>query len=143
MSLELTEPESKKMLPKREGVRGPDSENNLRFVLPKIGGDLSSGMLPGTVHVQWVRCGRANCRCSHGQLHGPYHYRFWREGGRLRKQYVKRSDVEAVTAACNARAEQVQSQRDDMRAIMQIVKDNRLRWRIMQATFKRMMKGEI
>jgi transcriptional regulator with XRE-family HTH domain len=26
-------------------------------------------------------------------LHGPYHYRFWREGGRLRKQYVKPAEL--------------------------------------------------
>ena len=59
-------------------------------------------MLPGAVCKQWVRCGRSNCRCSREKLHGPYYYRFWREGGRLRKQYVKRSDVEKVRASCQA-----------------------------------------
>ena len=36
-----------------------------------------------------------------GQLHGPYHYRFWREGGRLRKQYVRMADVAMVRTACD------------------------------------------
>ncbi len=36
-----------------------------------------------------------------GALHGPYFYRFWREGGRLRKAYVKPADVTMVWAACD------------------------------------------
>ena len=38
--------------------------------------------LPGAVCAQWVRCCRPNCRCARGHLHGPYFYRFWREGAR-------------------------------------------------------------
>jgi hypothetical protein len=60
-------------------------------------------VLPGTVCRQWVRCGRPDCHCAHGQLHGPYHYRLWREGGRLRKQYVRPRDLARVVAACEAR----------------------------------------
>ena len=67
--------------------------------------------LPGVVCPQWVRCGRANCRCARGQLHGPYHYRFWREGGRLRKQYVKPADLERVREACQARRREKDSLR--------------------------------
>ena len=32
-------------------------------------------------------------------LHGPYLYRRWREGGRLRRQYVRSTDAERVRAA--------------------------------------------
>ena len=56
--------------------------------------------LPGTVCVQWVTCGHQNCRCARGQLHGPYFYRFWRQHGRVRKTYVKRSEVESVRKQC-------------------------------------------
>jgi hypothetical protein len=59
--------------------------------------------LPGAVCAQWVRCGRPRCRCARGQLHGPYFFRFWREDGRLRKQYVKRSELKEVRARCEAR----------------------------------------
>jgi hypothetical protein len=65
-------------------------------------------LLPGAVCTQWVRCSRAGCRCARGQLHGPYFYRFWRERGRLRKQYVKRVDVEQVRAQCQARRQERQ-----------------------------------
>jgi hypothetical protein len=38
------------------------------------------------------RCGKPACRCSEGNLskvgHGPYWYAYWKEGGRLRSQYV-------------------------------------------------------
>jgi uncharacterized protein DUF6788 len=50
----------------------------------------------GVVRLEWVRCGRDNCRCARGELHGPYYFRYWREGtlGRrkLRKEYIKRQD---------------------------------------------------
>lgn len=60
--------------------------------LPKI--------LPGAVCAQWVKCGKPNCKCAHGELHGPYYYRFWRENGRLRKEYIPLAQVETVRAAC-------------------------------------------
>ena len=60
-------------------------------------------MLPGSVCPQKVKCGRPNCHCAQGKLHGPYFYRFWREGGRLRKEYIPAADVDRVRAACLAR----------------------------------------
>jgi len=63
-------------------------------------------MLPGTVCVQWQKCGRKNCRCTRGELHGPYFFRFWREDGKLRKAYVKRSELETVRKQCAARQQQ-------------------------------------
>ena len=58
--------------------------------------------LPGAVCAQRVRCGKPGCRCARGQGHLAY-YRFWREGGRLKKRYVRRADLAAVRAACAAR----------------------------------------
>jgi hypothetical protein len=68
--------------------------------------------LPGAICAQWVRCSRPNCRCARGSLHGPYHYRFWREGGRLRKEYVRRQDVDRVRAQCRARRQERQELAD-------------------------------
>jgi hypothetical protein len=62
-----------------------------------------TGPLPGVVCIQWKRCGRQNCRCAGGRPHGPYFCRFWREGGKLKKAYVRRADVEEVQARCQAR----------------------------------------
>lgn len=56
--------------------------------------------LAGEVCPQFIRCGKAGCRCQNGQPHGPYHYRIWREGTRVRKVYVKATEVEEVKAAC-------------------------------------------
>jgi hypothetical protein len=44
-----------------------------------------------TFRQEWVKCGKARCRCREGRLHGPYTYKYWREDGRLRKAYVKRA----------------------------------------------------
>ena len=64
-------------------------------VLPKT--------LDGVVCPQMVRCGKVGCKCQQGQLHGPYYYRFFRENGRLRKQYVPRSQLQTVMAQCKQR----------------------------------------
>jgi hypothetical protein len=58
-----------------------------------------------SLHVQWVRCGSPGCRCTRGHLHGPYYALFWREEGRLRKRYVRTTELEAVRDACAARRE--------------------------------------
>jgi hypothetical protein len=65
-------------------------------------GDPLPKTLFGVVCAQWVRCGKPSCHCARGQGHLA-HYRFWRENGRLRKQYVRRGDLAAVQAACEAR----------------------------------------
>jgi len=72
-------------------------------LLPKI--------LPGAVCAQMIRCGKANCKCARGELHGPFFYRFWREDGRLRKEYVRKIDVVITQAACDARREEARAVR--------------------------------
>ncbi len=78
-----------------------------------LGGDRLSTMneaqtlpkqLPGSVHAQFVKCGRRWCRCmkAGGRRHGPYLYWFRREAGCLRKTYIKAAHVEQVRAACLA-----------------------------------------
>ena len=62
----------------------------------------SNEILKGQVCVQYIRCGKPGCRCVDGKLHGPYHYRIWREGDKVHKVYVRQSEVEAVQAACRA-----------------------------------------
>ena len=65
----------------------------------------------GAVCAQWVRCGRLGCRCSDGQLHGPYHYLFWREGRRLRKRYIRKGDAQAIRAAYDELREKARARR--------------------------------
>jgi hypothetical protein len=56
-------------------------------------------ILAGSIHLEWKRCGKPNCRCERGMLHGPYFYRRWREGGRLRKGYVSREELTSTILA--------------------------------------------
>jgi hypothetical protein len=41
-----------------------------------------------TYRLVLTRCGKANCKCVGGRLHGPYWYAYWSEGGRTRALYV-------------------------------------------------------
>lgn len=61
---------------------------------------LQPKMLDGYVRAERVKCGKANCKCLRGELHGVYFYRYTWDEGRRRKSYVKRSEVEQVRAAC-------------------------------------------
>lgn len=88
-------PKSKQSLGRRGAKFGETrlKEGELQKQLPKI------DLLPGSVCLQRVRCGKSNCRCASGHLHEAY-YRFWREDGRLRKAYVRKRDLEQIRAAC-------------------------------------------
>jgi hypothetical protein len=63
----------------------------------KIAGE---DMLNGAICAQYKKCGKSNCKCSRGELHGPYYYRFMWLGGRVIKSYVKLKDVDEQKAAC-------------------------------------------
>lgn len=42
-----------------------------------------------TYRQESVRCGKAGCWCADGAVgHGPYTYKYWREGGKLKKEYL-------------------------------------------------------
>jgi uncharacterized membrane protein len=56
--------------------------------------------LPGAVRERYVKCGKPGCQCETGVKHGPYHYRVWRDGGRIRTAYVPLQDVEKARAQC-------------------------------------------
>ena len=69
--------------------------------------------MPGAVCAQMIRCGKANCKCARGELHGPYFYHFVRVNGALVKRYVKAKDASTMRAACNARREKDRRQRKE------------------------------
>jgi len=51
--------------------------------------------LHGSLQEQWVKCGKPGCKCSRGELHGPYTYWFVWDYKRecVTKEYVKKADV--------------------------------------------------
>ncbi|MDP9365460.1 MAG: hypothetical protein M3Q10_14755, partial [Chloroflexota bacterium] len=50
-----------------------------------------------------TRCGKRNCRCNDGHLHGPYWVLRWREGAAHRRRYVRPAELDAVRAAVERR----------------------------------------
>ena len=86
-------------------------ETKLENSLPKI------EPLPGAICRQMIRCGRSNCKCAKGQLHGPYYYRFFYIGGRQYKKYVKKGELSATFAACLAYKRDRQQTRELIREI--------------------------
>ena len=64
------------------------------------------GLIAGSVVEQGRRCGKEGCRCTTGELHGPYTYVvLGRVGGRTRTVYVPAVAADAVRegAAISAR----------------------------------------
>lgn len=68
------------------------SDHSPRKIKPQI------KPLAGSLSATRQRCGKPACRCARGVLHGPYWSRFWREGGKRRRQYVRAADLERVRA---------------------------------------------
>lgn len=81
------------------------TENKNSDSLPKT--------LPGAVCAQKVRCGKPTCKCSRGELHGPYFYRFVWQNGRQRKLYIRRDDVEQIRQACKTNRDEAHRRRKE------------------------------
>ena len=56
-----------------------------------------------TYRLEGVRCGKQGCKCSEGELHGPYWYAYWTEGGRTKSQYVGKQLPKSVARRLSAR----------------------------------------
>jgi hypothetical protein len=57
----------------------------------RTGGDHGVGKPPDdhkTYRQEMVRCGKAGCKCTKGEPHGPYWYAYWSEGGKTKSEYV-------------------------------------------------------
>ena len=72
-------------------------------------GDFTPKIKPlhGGILTQFKQCGRSNCKCVNGSLHGPYYYRVWMVRGERVKKYVKKSELSAVQAGINERRRQL------------------------------------
>ncbi len=60
--------------------------------------DLSGSRRPvgKTYRLQVIRCGKEICKCAEGNLHGPYWYAYWSEGGRTRSLYIGKRQPKGV-----------------------------------------------
>ncbi len=91
--------------------------------------------MPGTVHAQYVRCGKANCKCARGELHGAYFYHFVRVGGKLRKRYLKAVEVEQIKKSCTLRQQQEKRRRDDSKTVWNLIRQIRENLREIDALY--------
>ena len=72
----------------------------------------------GDLNVRMVRCGKANCKCAKGNLHGPYYVYRLRRFGKRHSKYVKKTDVLAVKLAVETgRAERKRARQELREAI--------------------------
>jgi len=44
-----------------------------------------------TYELEYIKCGKKNCKCNGGQGHGPYWYAYKTVKGKLRKKYIGKS----------------------------------------------------
>lgn len=88
---------------------GQMSVDELRARRRRLAGELGDveATVRGTLISQGRRCGKEGCRCTRGELHGPYWYlSLPREGGRSRLAYVPTSLAEAVQRRVQVTAQQ-------------------------------------
>jgi len=65
------------------------AELSKRPYIERIDGDADEKH--ATYRVEYRKCGRKNCRCARGELHGPYLYALYREHGKTKRKYVGKS----------------------------------------------------
>jgi len=83
----------------------------------------------GEVCMQFIRCGKRECRCVRGELHGPYYYHVWRDGAKVRKVYVRSENVDYVRACCDAYREFSQALTDVRSTRRELTKNIMKTWR--------------
>ena len=82
-------------------------KNKNKNLLPK--------MIPGSVHQQFVKCGKSQCKCAKGELHGPYFYHFLRINGKRKKRYIPPTLVKEMQADCKLFREDQRQFREEIR----------------------------
>jgi len=87
----------------------------------------------GSVCEQW--------RERNGKRYGPYYCLMWREGGRLRKRYLKREDVDAVRASCDERRAAERERRENRGNIPDAI--SRYEWNEQRRSIRRMIRDAV
>lgn len=117
----------------RRGVEGV--KNKTADLLPKMAAH------GGTVHRQFVRCGKASCKCARGELHGAYYYHFVRVNGKLTKRYLKANQVELLQAACASRQQANRTRRQHSHQNRQMIREMNARFRLLMRQLKAITGG--
>jgi hypothetical protein len=74
-------------------------------------------LLRGWVEARYKRCGKLNCKCAKGELHGPYYLRRCKRGGKRHAKYVKKDELLVTFQGCLAYKRNKQETRELIRQI--------------------------
>ena len=56
-----------------------------------------------TYRLESIRCGKENCKCARGKLHGPYWYSYTRVKDKVTSQYIGKSLAKDVEGKLKSR----------------------------------------
>jgi len=99
--------------------------------LPRAGakkksGDSTRKIAPqGGLVREMIRCGRSNCKCASGSLHGPYYYQVWMARGTRYKAYVKKADVDRIKATIETFRAQRRKQQESAAEVKTLLRESR------------------
>ena len=69
-----------------------DAEESMQEVMDSFG-------LPGSLQARWTKCGKATCRCTGGEPHGPYYMYVVRLEGETVRRYIRLGVLPRMAAA--------------------------------------------
>jgi hypothetical protein len=58
-----------------------------------------------TYRLESIRCGKENCKCARGKLHGPYWYSYTRVKDKVTSQYIGKSLPKDIEKQLKSRTE--------------------------------------
>jgi hypothetical protein len=90
----------------------------------------------GTLEVRRVKCGRSNCKCARGELHGPYTYVRTYRGGKRHRVYVRSNDVPALKEARSEHKESRASSRDLMQLLRKLSQETKNKRTLIQSILR-------
>jgi hypothetical protein len=84
-------------------------------------------MLPkkSAICKQFRKCGKPSCKCNTGSLHGPYFFYFYREDGKLKKQYIRKADAPELWEGYSQRRAQQKQRAADRREFTEFSRELR------------------
>jgi hypothetical protein len=112
-------------------------ENKSKKVATKI------DPLPGHLEEKYVSCGRPNCCCAKGKLHGPYFYRQWQRRGHRLTKYVRKGEVLSVKKSISAFRHEQNEHRKARNRNQQLIREIREHSKSVELILKLIRQGAI
>lgn len=52
--------------------------------------------MPVWISSQYTYCKKGNCKCTQGHPHGPFHYLFFKAGGKVQHRYIPKKKLKQI-----------------------------------------------